>query len=655
MKSNQVKFLLTLFGMTVFINLISQSYEISQETYKKYFPLESQSAKFMPTTDYVCIMPSNETDKKLLGEMVEHFKKKVISKLPAIPNQVCKVVTDKDALKMDLSGVNIYAFGSVEGNLWISDFMEKTKNFPIKISQDSIVADKSYVGNSLLLKALWCNPYDPQYSLVLYIPQKLDAARSVKYMNTSQYTIWKNKKIINSNGSYHFRDNKWYFSDKEDTLLWFRSRYNRKPNPLLLDKFFLERYPEEKHLEDCKIDSIDIPYDTIKIETINNKYDNIDDLAWLKPIANKYKIVAIGENHYQKNTYMLFERILFTLNSYDHFKTLILELPYSLTGYYNHYLNIVDEKNANDFYKKEIEKLHYNSLMKKIRQWNKSNPQKTINIGCSDVEHHLQRTAIDIIKPYLRIVGVKVDLDSVYRKSPYEYSEFAKDIIREGKLKDIKGKYPFLNPEYLESVVDNFRSTLDEKKYYREHKNSKERYKLMIRNLTDERFLGESIRRNKSILYGGKNHFVIRKSKSQHVRRYKRYDTEGYLLANKFKETKNKVYTIRINSLALCISDSIPKINPAYGFQMEPLLIKFYKNRTIKLNEPIVFPLPNDFERYIFKLSYEYPNIAFRLKDVKIDNIMEKYEGFERYRLNHKLYEVLDYDTYIAIPYSPIE
>ena len=45
---------------------------------------------------------------------------------------------------MNLTNVNIFAFGTKNGNSWISDFFVKAKDFPIQIKDTTIIAETIY-------------------------------------------------------------------------------------------------------------------------------------------------------------------------------------------------------------------------------------------------------------------------------------------------------------------------------------------------------------------------------------------------------------------------------------------------------------------------------------------------------------------------------
>src|SRR5512133_3432833 len=112
-------------------------------------------------------------------------------------------------------------------------------------------------------------------------------------------------------------------------------------------------------------------------------------MDWLRPILKDNKILAVGESHHLKfNSYIL-RRILFAANTFDYYPTLVLELPYSYMGYFNHYLDIEDDQLASAYCDSVLTKMHKKSIptLLAIRSWNKLHKDKRIEVVCSDIEH----------------------------------------------------------------------------------------------------------------------------------------------------------------------------------------------------------------------------------------------------------------------------
>ncbi|HET6555691.1 MAG TPA: hypothetical protein VFG54_00160 [Prolixibacteraceae bacterium] len=623
---------------------------LTQEEYKQYFPIETQIAMFVPTTDFVCILPTNEKDTALQNEVNEFYKQTFIKNFPTIPNQVARVITDKEALKEDLSQLNIHAFGTVKGNLWISQFMKNAKDFPVKITSDSVIADSTYLGNDYMVTALWVNPANYKHSLTLYIPQHLQCAKSAYRNNSFQYTIWqKGEKVKDS--YYHLRDGRWQFADQKDSMLVFRDVNHLRENNLEVIDRHRYRFPTEKQLSACPIDVNDILFEPIKIAELNKDFSNIPEMEWLKPVAEKNKIVAIGESHHLRYNKYLVKDILFSLNKFDCYPLLVLELNYSYAGYFNYYLSLDNDLEARLFCDSVLTKIHKPDLplMVDIRNWNKLHPEKKIRIGCSDLEQDFMKTIKLTLNPYFIKTDPKADISYTVKDSLNGYLKRAKVLIELAKKQHTMGDYSFQTPLYMESVYENLVSTIPIKIDRKNFMDHTQRFQVMIRNVTDERFLGKQVAEGKSVFYGGFDHFHI-----MDVEDNNRKNTEGYFLAHSFEPTKDKVYTIRLNTLAISIEDSVQRINPNLRFTAETDLINLYKAGKIKLKEPVIGPFTNDFDRYFYKLSYKYPGYAMRIKSIRFEDIVKKYTGFERFMLYQHSKIYAEFSTNIIIPYSPI-
>jgi hypothetical protein len=624
---------------------------ITQAQYIQSFPIETQMSQFIPTTDYICILPSNEVDTGLQKVINTFYRNSFINYLPTVPNQTSRVISDKQALTEDLSHINIYAFGTVRGNLWTTKFMEKSGDFPIKITDDSIVAEKVYRGRNLILTSLWYNPENYKHSLFLFIPQNLECARDFKKENLFQYSVWQNGKQLP--GFHHFtlRNNQWNFSNTHDSLLTFRDVNHAYVNPFKeIDRFHF-RYPSSEQLNNCRINAEDIDADTVALTDINDVFSNISDMEWLRSIAHNNKIIEVGESHHLKFNNLLFRRILFAINSYDYYPVLVLELPYSYAAYINYYLKIEDDNQAKIFCDSVLAKISKAGIptFSAIRIWNKLHKEKTISVGCSDLEQDLAFSINYILNPYFKKAIPEANL-TVNRDNIYTYLDSCKGYIERAKTLNIIGEYPFQTPEFMENVFENLKSSvpikLDPKKFT-DHSN---RYQVMIRNITDTRFLGKLVTDNKCIFFGGSEHFkILNKGDDKNA-----IKTEGYYLAHAFNPTMGKVYSICLDTKAVSIEDSIQKIDPNLVFTPETELIRLYKEGKIKLNEPVLGFNFSEFDKFIYKLSYSYPGYALRIQEVDLDAILKKEEGFERFMEYIYFKRLQDYNTNIIIPYSTV-
>jgi hypothetical protein len=230
------------------------------------------------------------------------------------------------------------------------------------------------------------------------------------------------------------------------------------------------------------------------------------------------------------------------------------------------------------------------------------------------------------------------------------YIEEAGRLLDKAKKRNLIGEFPFQTPEYMENVFSNLVSTINIKLDPKNNNDFTERYKVIIHNVTDNAFLGKFVSEEKSLFYGGFEHFRILNDGSNP----RAVSTEGYYLAHSFEPTKGKVYSINLRTSAISIEDSIQRIDPRLDFKTETDRIELYKEGKIKLNEPILEFEHSELDKYIYLLAYKFPGYAMRIQRIDLNRILNKYEGFTRFMEYFYIKDLLDYNTNIVIPFSPV-
>jgi hypothetical protein len=247
----------------------------------------------------------------------------------------------------------------------------------------------------------------------------------------------------------------------------------------------------------------------------------------------------------------------------------------------------------------------------------------------------------------------------------------AEVLVEKAILQNVIGEFPFESPSYIASVFENLKSTIPIKLNPEISIDHLERFKVMIRNVTDDRFLGEDIRNGKSFFFGGTEHFrtIYNKLDSNslaHSIAFFEADsriipsltsqtkTEGYYLANQYESTKGKVYSIGLFSLGVSIEDSIQIVDPRLNYRTEIQLIELQKKGLIGINEPVITGKISLVAAYMYKLSYQFPECAFRIKDMKAIHIVSKYISLNRMSFINDYMRYDDYNTCIFIPHSPV-
>ena len=105
-----------------------------------------------------------------------------------------KIITDNEALIMDLSNSDIVIFGTINGNL----FLKKHINIiPIKITDSYIISNKTVNGTDLQLVTSWVNPYNNKKAMVIYTAQKIESIKNFYFSsNKDQYHYWIAENLI---------------------------------------------------------------------------------------------------------------------------------------------------------------------------------------------------------------------------------------------------------------------------------------------------------------------------------------------------------------------------------------------------------------------------------------------------------------------------
>ncbi len=327
---------------------------------------------------------------------------------------------------------------------------------------------------------------------------------------------------------------------------------------------FFYPYPSEDEVNDSEFSSEGFDVSPLSADDINEDFSNIEDLTWLQSIAKEHRVVLLGESHYFQYIKHLRNRILFALNTFNRYPYLILERPYSWTPYINHYIFLDDNEEASQFEHDNnvlfVTESDY-QLFQHLRRWNRTHPDKTIQVGCPDIEHDHSLTFGHIVFPYVKAIvesypadatRLQVNLDQLaqaferiynshYMTSPDELNNAFRQIeecVAVAREQQFMGTYSFLTPEYIENVIENLKSTYnaDSQDFtrYRQH--------AIIRNLTDSRFLGQYFIAGKVLLHAGGYHAPTHHPypKGQNFLR------EGSYLTYEFDLTKGRSYSLGI-------------------------------------------------------------------------------------------------------------
>ena len=156
-------------------------------------------------TSAVLVVPTNEKDKRIQEQIhyfVENIRKRFYKEIP--------ILTDKEALKKDLSKSSVVAYGTTNGNLFIAKHITA---MPIQIESDKIVADKVYKGTNLRFISAWPNPSNPGKGMVFYTAQQPEDVLNINnvFHGPTDYVIAKATQNLKS-GNYNKKNGTWSLS-----------------------------------------------------------------------------------------------------------------------------------------------------------------------------------------------------------------------------------------------------------------------------------------------------------------------------------------------------------------------------------------------------------------------------------------------------------
>jgi hypothetical protein len=428
-----------------------------------------------------------------------------------------------------------------------------------------------------------------------------------------------------------------------------------------ISKVYSESEAKENVLE--SINGIE----TVNFSDINKAFSNVEDLSWLKQVAENNKVVLIGETHYSKNIENIKNRIIFALNNFDYFPLVIIEREYYVTPFLNQYINLENEDDAKQFFKKELSTRLYTDedslFLEHIRNWNIKNPKKKIKLGCIDLEWSWDEVMINVLKPYFEKLNniEKSEIEKTFEIGLNQSDEFftrVKPLIKKAEEQNLVGEYPFIEIEYIKNVIESISVTFRAMslgswwQYFRQ--------KEIVKRINSKQYFGEYFENQKVIMQGGGFHM---KSKYDYSNG-DNFISEGSYLNFENETTKGKVFSIMLEGMAFSLGkmkDVNLKDRIRQGTQYEKIITrmqKAYKDGLIQPNENyFLFGFRSEFEKFIFSKFYLHKNSGIILPNEVWNEIINTSTQLDEGILKTIKREKRDnsyYNKYIYIPYSPI-
>lgn len=140
----------------------------------------------------IFVVPTNESSKTL--------QDRIHAYVTAVRDRFFKdspILTDKEALKRDLSSNSLIVYGTPAGNLWLAKHIVE---LPVHIVADQITAETAYPGEHLRFISAWPNPQNPKKGTVIYTAQQAEDVIEINsvFHGPTDYVIAKGTEILKS-------------------------------------------------------------------------------------------------------------------------------------------------------------------------------------------------------------------------------------------------------------------------------------------------------------------------------------------------------------------------------------------------------------------------------------------------------------------------
>lgn len=427
----------------------------------------------------------------------------------------------------------------------------------------------------------------------------------------------------------------------------YEGEYDEKE--LILERqAFLDPFPSQSDL-----DELELPEGGLLCQPVlSEELDSLspDFRSWLAKFIEGQKVLFVGESHWNTGVNRVFEAIIRDLLYRGVLRSVFLELNFSFSGFYNHYISEIDDAKARLFLEHRLHPMVGSSstleLLDLLRGWNKAHPDRMVRVACLDMEWSYSNVVRNIIYPYFRLIDENFTISNPYRGNENEVSKLRKrmeEILEEAKDKGIVGEYPFLTPEYMKNVVTNFWHTIDIEDM------GQDRQSGIIRNITE--FNKELLDDGLSVFKGGGWHAVKRKIESESFYRDAAYLNQVYPL------TKDCVVSLQLhgigyrfaNTLSIDLSDHMPSATNYNEFVKGFLSAVADGSVTADAHYRLTSGGLNLFDRLVIKAGYELNLDILRIESIDWEILSQTYGNVD-FGYNEQ-----NYDASIFVLRSDIE
>ncbi len=333
--------------------------------------------------------------------------------------------------------------------------------------------------------------------------------------------------------------------DRACTVTRGRGRVDRRgdwgPEELVLEaSTFLVPYPSEAELS-----GFDVPEGALEMKPVVTE-PGLDSLEpefadWLDTFVEGQRVLFFGESHWNTGVNHLFNLVVEHLLEAGELRAVFLEVNYSFSGYYDYYITEPDEERAMEFLETRLHPLISSSssldLLELLRAWNLDHPDRPVRVGCLDMEWNTSNVVRNIIQPYFE----RVDDAFAGQVTSEEEREHLQELLAKAMAEEVVGEYPFLTPEYVDTVLANLWDTIDIGDF------SVDRQRGIIRNVTE--FNGHLLEDGLVLFKGGGWHAVKQKLDGESFYRDAAYLQEVH------PPTKGKVVSLYTQGLGYSFAE----------------------------------------------------------------------------------------------------
>ncbi len=195
---------ITLLGLCLASSCHPQPSKVSDPLFQG--PINGAGATSQST---VLIIPTNETDKaaeQKIHDYVRGVQKFIAGKSPG---REVKVLTDAEALQMDLSQSEVSVYGTPRGNLWLAKYITA---LPVVIEPNGITAERLYEGSNLRFISAWPHPKNGKLGMVIYTAQRAEDVVGVNSIlhGPTDYLVAQGQTIVRA-ANYVNKEGQWAF------------------------------------------------------------------------------------------------------------------------------------------------------------------------------------------------------------------------------------------------------------------------------------------------------------------------------------------------------------------------------------------------------------------------------------------------------------